>query len=77
MAKQAHTALTRRGFLRASGVLSSGVLLAGLEKFDRLLGHRATIARIKEGQSLAEIRKSWSADLEEFQKRRERHLLYK
>lgn len=48
-----------------------------LEKFDRLLGHKATIAAIREGKSLAEIRKSWSADLEEFKKRREPHLLYK
>ena len=48
-----------------------------LEKFDRLLGHPATITAIKEGKSLPEIRQTWSADLEEFRKRREPHLLYK
>ena len=45
-------------------------------KFDRLLGHPATIKAIKEGKSLAEIRKMWTADLDEFGKRREPHLLY-
>jgi len=48
-----------------------------IEKFDKLLGHRATISAIKEGKSLAEIRASWSADLQEFRKRREPFLLYK
>ena len=48
-----------------------------LEKFDRLLGHQATIAGIKGGKSLSEIRNSWAAGLEEFRKRREPYLLYK
>jgi uncharacterized protein YbbC (DUF1343 family)/CubicO group peptidase (beta-lactamase class C family) len=48
-----------------------------LDKFNRLLVHRATIEAISAGKSLAEIRQSWAADLEAFQKRREAYLLYK
>ncbi len=48
-----------------------------LDKFDRLLGHQATLAAIKEGKSLAEIRKSWASGLDEFKKRREQYLIYK
>jgi uncharacterized protein YbbC (DUF1343 family) len=48
-----------------------------LEKFDKLLGHQATITAIKQGKSLADIRRSWSMELQEFRKRREPFLLYK
>ena len=49
----------------------------GLEKMDRLLGHRATLDAIRAGKSLTEIRALWTADLATFQKRREPFLLYK
>ena len=48
-----------------------------LEKFDRLLGHRATIDGIKAGKSLREIKAEWAEDLDQFKKRREAFLLYK
>jgi uncharacterized protein YbbC (DUF1343 family) len=48
-----------------------------LDKFDRLLGHKATLAAIKANKPLAEIRKSWAEGLEEFRKRREPFLIYK
>lgn len=48
----------------------------GLEKFNRLLGHSATIEAIRNGHTLAEIRESWSADLDQFAKRRAQYLLY-
>jgi len=47
-----------------------------LEKFDKLLGHRATIDALKAGKSIEQIRQSWAADLTAFQKRRARYLLY-
>ncbi len=47
-----------------------------LEKFDRLLGHRATVDAIRSGKGLAEIRQLWAIDLEEFKKRRSSYLLY-
>ncbi|MBI2946803.1 MAG: DUF1343 domain-containing protein [Verrucomicrobia bacterium] len=49
----------------------------GLEKFDRLLVHRSTVEAIRAGRSLAEIRQSWTIDLDEFKKRREAYLLYR
>ena len=48
----------------------------GLEKFNRLLGHSATLQGIKDGQSIAQIRESWAADLNQFVQRRARYLLY-
>jgi uncharacterized protein YbbC (DUF1343 family) len=48
----------------------------GLEKFNRLLGHSATIEAIRNGYSLLEIRESWNADLDQFAKRRAQYLLY-
>ena len=48
----------------------------GLEKMDRLLGHRATLDAIRAGKSLAEIKELWTADRTAFQKRREPFLLY-
>lgn len=47
-----------------------------LDKFDRLLVHRATIDAIKAGRGLSEIRELWERDLAEFKQRRARHLLY-
>jgi uncharacterized protein YbbC (DUF1343 family) len=48
----------------------------GLDKFDRLLVHRSTIEAIRAGRSLADIRSSWTIDLDEFKKRREAYLVY-
>jgi uncharacterized protein YbbC (DUF1343 family) len=48
----------------------------GVEKVDRLLGHRATLAAIKADQPLAEIHKLWTAGQEEFKERRKAFLLY-
>ena len=47
-----------------------------LDKFNALLGHQATIDAIRAGRSLAEIHQTWEADLEKFQQRRARFLLY-
>lgn len=47
-----------------------------LEKFDRLLGHRATIEALKAGESIAQIRQAWAPGLAEFQRRRTKYLLY-
>ncbi|MEW6302372.1 MAG: exo-beta-N-acetylmuramidase NamZ domain-containing protein [Verrucomicrobiota bacterium] len=47
-----------------------------LAKFDRLLGHQATIEAIRAGKSLAEIRAMWAADVEKFKERRAKFLLY-
>jgi uncharacterized protein YbbC (DUF1343 family)/CubicO group peptidase (beta-lactamase class C family) len=48
-----------------------------LDRFDRLLGHAATIEALRAGRPLAEIRETWSAELERFRQRRERYLLYR
>jgi len=48
-----------------------------IEKFNRLLGHSATIDAIKSGKTLPEIKKSWASGAEEFKKRRAKYLLYK
>jgi uncharacterized protein YbbC (DUF1343 family) len=48
-----------------------------IEKLNMLLGHRATIDDMKAGKTIAQIRQSWAADLEEFRKRRAKYLLYK
>ena len=47
-----------------------------VEKFNRLLVHSATVEGIKAGQSLAEIRQTWSTELEQFKQRRAAYLLY-
>ena len=41
------------------------------------LGQMMGMPAIKAGKSLAEIKQSWSADLEKFKNRREQYLLYK
>jgi len=48
-----------------------------LEKFDRLLGNKATIEAIRTGQSLAVIREHWTKGLEAFRQKREKYLIYK
>ena len=69
-------------------IVSIGLLIAqnlhrlhpqhfGLERFNRLLVHRATVDAIRGGKSLAEIRQAWSRDVEEFKERRAKGLLYR
>jgi uncharacterized protein YbbC (DUF1343 family) len=48
-----------------------------LDKVKPLLRDDATLQAIKTGASIASIKRAWSADLEQFKKRRARHLLYK
>jgi uncharacterized protein YbbC (DUF1343 family) len=48
-----------------------------VEKIQTLLAHRATLDAIKAGKSLADIRQIWTADLDEFRKRRAAFLLYR
>jgi uncharacterized protein YbbC (DUF1343 family)/CubicO group peptidase (beta-lactamase class C family) len=47
-----------------------------IERFNRLLGHSATIEAIKAGKTLKEIRAAWQPDLDEFQRRRSKFLIY-
>jgi uncharacterized protein YbbC (DUF1343 family) len=47
------------------------------DKVNKLLQSTATIEAISAGQSLATIKKSWSSDLDAFNKRRARFLIYK
>jgi uncharacterized protein YbbC (DUF1343 family)/CubicO group peptidase (beta-lactamase class C family) len=47
------------------------------DKVNKLLQSTATIEAISAGQSLATIKKAWSSDLEAFNKRRARFLIYK
>lgn len=47
-----------------------------LTKFNRLLGHPATIQMIRDGKSVKEIRKSWEPAVKEFMKRRKEFLIY-
>jgi uncharacterized protein YbbC (DUF1343 family)/CubicO group peptidase (beta-lactamase class C family) len=47
-----------------------------LDKISHLLLHPATLEAIKSGKSLAEIRAGWQADLQAFQSRRAKFLLY-
>ena len=49
----------------------------GLEKLQHLLRHAPTIDAIRAGKSLAEIKRFWTSDLEDFKKRREKFLIYK
>jgi uncharacterized protein YbbC (DUF1343 family)/CubicO group peptidase (beta-lactamase class C family) len=46
------------------------------EKMGHLLVHSATLEAIKSGKSLKEIHSLWTADLDDFQKRRSKFLLY-
>ena len=48
-----------------------------IEKVNTLLQHPPTLAAIKSGKSLTEIRRLWLADLDQFKQRREAFLLYK
>lgn len=48
-----------------------------LARFDRLLGHAATIEALRAAKPLAQIREGWSAELERFRQRREQYLLYR
>ena len=48
-----------------------------VEKVDRLLKHPPTIAAIRRGSSIEEIRQSWQMDLDAFMKRRAKFLLYR
>jgi len=47
------------------------------DKIKHLLLHQRTLDAIKTDKSLADIRATWTIDLEEFQKRREKFLIYK
>jgi uncharacterized protein YbbC (DUF1343 family) len=47
------------------------------DKIKHLLLHQRTLDAIKADMPLADIRASWTIDLEEFQKRREKFLIYK
>ena len=48
-----------------------------LEKVQHLLRHAPTVDAIRAGKSLAEIKESWTSDLEDYKKRREKFLIYK
>jgi len=48
-----------------------------LEKVQHLLRHAPTIEAIRAGKSLAEIKQSWTSDLEDFKPRREKFLIYR
>jgi uncharacterized protein YbbC (DUF1343 family)/CubicO group peptidase (beta-lactamase class C family) len=48
-----------------------------LDKVQHLLQYPPAIEAIKAGKSLAAIKQSWTSDLEEFKKRREKFLIYK
>jgi uncharacterized protein YbbC (DUF1343 family)/CubicO group peptidase (beta-lactamase class C family) len=47
-----------------------------LDKFNKLLGHPATIQAIRDGKSVKDIRKMWQPDVKEFMKRRKEFLIY-
>jgi uncharacterized protein YbbC (DUF1343 family) len=47
------------------------------DKIKHLLLHQRTLDAIKADKSLADIRASWTIDLDEFQKRREKFLIYR
>ncbi len=69
-------------------VMDAGLLIAAtlhrlhpdkfnIDKFNNLLGDTNTIAALKAGKSITDIRKTWEAGLDDFRKRREPFLLYK
>ncbi|PYJ58801.1 MAG: hypothetical protein DME24_14910, partial [Verrucomicrobia bacterium] len=47
-----------------------------LDKVQHLLQHPPTLDAIKAGKTLAEIKRLWESDLDEFKKRREKFLIY-
>lgn len=49
----------------------------GLDRFNRLLVHPPTLEAIRGGKSVASIKTSWNAQLNEFRTRREKFLLYR
>ncbi|MCL4789718.1 MAG: DUF1343 domain-containing protein [Verrucomicrobia bacterium] len=72
----------------ACNVVDAGLLIAktlhrwyprqfNADRIKHLLLHARTLDAVKADRSLAEIRAAWRIDLEEFQKRREKYLLYR
>ena len=49
----------------------------GLEKFNKLLVHKATVDAIREGKPLSAIKAEWETELKRFRERREKILLYR
>jgi uncharacterized protein YbbC (DUF1343 family) len=47
-----------------------------IEKVQNLLQHQPTVDAIRIGRPLAEIKRLWVSELEEFNKRRQRFLIY-
>jgi uncharacterized protein YbbC (DUF1343 family) len=47
-----------------------------IDRYNRLLLHAATIAELKAGTPVEEIVRTWQKDLDEFQARRQKYLLY-
>jgi uncharacterized protein YbbC (DUF1343 family) len=47
-----------------------------VDRYDRLLAHKATLEAVKAGRPVDEIVRSWQADLERFRERRRPFLLY-
>jgi uncharacterized protein YbbC (DUF1343 family) len=47
-----------------------------VEKYDRLLGNRATLDGVKAGRSAEELERDWQPGLQEFLEVRKRYLLY-
>ena len=47
-----------------------------VERFDALLGHRATWDGLKRGLPWPDLERSWQADLDQFRERRRPYLLY-
>lgn len=72
----------------ACNVVDAGLLIAktlhrwyprqfNADRIKHLLLHARTLDAVKADRSLADIRAAWRIDLEEFQKRREKYLLYR
>ena len=47
-----------------------------VERYDRLLGHRATWEGVKGGRSAAELERAWQPELRRFVELRRQYLLY-
>jgi uncharacterized protein YbbC (DUF1343 family) len=47
-----------------------------VDRFDALLGHKATWEGLKRGVSWQELEKGWQAELDRFRERRRPYLLY-
>jgi uncharacterized protein YbbC (DUF1343 family) len=47
-----------------------------VDKYDRLLGHKATWEGVKRGDGWQELEKGWQKDVEAFRAVRKRYLLY-